>query len=191
MPKKKIKKTTKRKAKVKAKGKKNSVGRPPLDTKLLADKLEPYIKIGLSMRKACALAGVHRDTISIKMKEDDNFRAKILSYRAYKSVLMGNITIAKIMDIADQVAKAKKMGMSLRTALTKNDQYFLQIMMRYDRSLREEWGDKLTDEDEDEAKKVQFDKPTTKREADLQARVLNKHHDYINKGKKVDEESDR
>jgi hypothetical protein len=163
---------------------KNKGGRPigsrTVSNEEMATLTEPYIKAGLSIRKSCALSGVERETFMRRMKEDDLFVAKILSFKAYKSVLMGNITMAKLMDLSKQVARAQKHELSLRSVITKNDQHFLQILMRYDKSLREEWGDKLTDlSDEEMEKKVQFDKPMTEEEADLQTRVLNKHYDYI------------
>ena len=169
-----VKKTTKKK-----------MGRRKTSAEIMATKLEPYLKAGLSMRKACLQAGVVRMTVQRMMKRDEAFVAKINSFQDYKSVMASEIAMAMLQGIHNSISIDNK-GNKTLFMVSKNDIRTFIGLTKVDRSLREEFGDRLTDEDAENS--VQFDQPKTEREADLQARVLNKHHDYINKGKSVDDE---
>ena len=162
-----------------AKKKKDGRGRPPTETDLLAQKLEPYLKMGFSMRKACESARVVRNTVKKYMEQDDVFCSKITSFRNYKSILYGNIMMAKLMELSKEVEKAKKLGLSLKAVFTKTDWRILEFMAKNDKALREEWGDWEGGADDESKRGYAFSPPKTEEEAKLQAEVLNRHYEFI------------
>lgn len=145
----------------------------------LAVKLEPYLKMGLSLRKACYQAGIARDNLRRRCKNSKSLSATIEAFRGYKSALFGNIILAKLTELGSEVATAQKTGTSIRNLLTRNDYGFLRFLARDDKSLQEEWGGDIIADDEEDDVPYSFHPPKNNDEAELQQKVLNKHHDYV------------
>lgn len=85
------------------------VGRPP-DTpeevvgkkNAMLAKVEPYLKSGLSIRKACLEAGVERTQLYDYMAEDDSFSNQIHAYQQYMSVVVANTIVREVIQIAQK-----------------------------------------------------------------------------------------
>ena len=142
----------------------------------IANKLEPYLKIGLPMSVACQQAGISRETVRVRCAASPSLLAKLNSFRTYKAVLYGNITYSKLAELSEEITVAKKQGRSTRQVLTRNDFVFLRDVGKNDKVVRMIW---VTDDDEDTEPPYAFQSPRNPTEAKLQEQVLNKHHDYV------------
>ncbi len=71
----------------------NKGGRPSIteeDKRIMLQKLEPYLKSGLSVRKALLEAQVPNSTFYRLMDEDEGFREQIERFRNFTAVLLNN-----------------------------------------------------------------------------------------------------
>ena len=161
------------------------MGRPAVNKKSMVRKLEPYLKMGLSVRKSCIKGGVARRTLTQNMAIDKRLRSKIESLQNYKSEHFGNISMARLEEINTNIKRAIKNKESIAMAMRTGDRKFLEFLAKYDRSIRREWGDKEIDPlPEDKESPFTFEAPKTEMEAELQERVLNKHYKYVAEQKK-------
>lgn len=62
----------------------------------LVQKIEPYLKAGLSIRKACLLSGVPRSSLYKIMDEDEFLRDQIDQFRDYTSILVSTMLSRKL-----------------------------------------------------------------------------------------------
>lgn len=65
---------------------KRKVGRPPLEKKILFQKLQPFLKAGYSIPKACILAKVSKSTVYNYCKQDEDFWNEIERERNLVSI---------------------------------------------------------------------------------------------------------
>jgi hypothetical protein len=163
-----------------------------LEKKEFATKLEPHLKAGISLYKACALAGINRTAVQRYMADDPSFVSIIDGFRGYKASIYGSIVMAKLLELGREVQDAVSKKQSLRTLLSKNDYKFLEFLAKYDKSLRAEWGSHIEELiDEAGGGKMMFEPPKTEKQAELQTKVLTKLYDYIQSGKAVLADEDR
>ena len=97
-------------------------------------KLEPYIKSGLSIRKALSEAQVPRSSFYDLMTEDDEFADQINRFRNFVSVLLNNSIVRELQDII------KKQNEGIK--LTKDDKEYLWKFATTSNLAREEFGER-------------------------------------------------
>ncbi len=86
-------------------------GRPPLSAEQIdgiVRKLEPYLKVGLSIRKACTEANIPKSTVYDLIDEDGVFADKIEALQNYLSARVTYTLGAQALDIADRVESKGK-----------------------------------------------------------------------------------
>jgi len=116
---------------------KNKGGRPritPEKKKEMLQKLEPYLKSGLSARKALGEAQIPNSTFYKIMERDDRFREQIQRFQQYLSVMLSNTIARELFGIARKQNKGEQ--------LTKSDIKFLWWFALHSNSTREEFGRK-------------------------------------------------
>jgi predicted DNA-binding protein YlxM (UPF0122 family) len=70
--------------------------------KIIVQKLEPYLKAGLSLRKACFQAQVSRSTVYYLIGKDEWFLNQINLFRQYLSVLLTSSIARQLYDIVQK-----------------------------------------------------------------------------------------
>ncbi len=110
--------------------------------KELVRKLEPYLKMGLSIRKACLEAGVPRQTLYDMIARDKELSYQIEQLQQYTSVITSNAIVRQLLAIiSKQQPKKDANGKELPIpALTKDDIEFLQWYALNSKQTREEFG---------------------------------------------------
>ncbi len=126
------------------------VGKKPLvdeEVDLIFRKLEPYLKNGLSLNKACIEAQIPKSTAYDLYKEYDEFAEKIDSCKHYHSLLVGDVFTEEL----ERIAEKQKKGQDLST----NDIKFVQWMALNGNATIDEYGrkDMLIMPDEEREKK--------------------------------------
>src|SRR3989344_1771479 len=88
---------------------KNMGGRPPLTEEqkaqrkeYLLQKIEPYLKIGLSVKKALREAKIHNSEFYKYMAEDEFFRDEVARFRQFISVLVNNALVHELINIVNK-----------------------------------------------------------------------------------------
>jgi len=129
---------------------KDKGGRPELteeEKNEIVQKLEPYLKAGLSLRKACLEAQVPKSTVYEHIKKDAKFADKIERNRHYLSILVSNTTVRQLLDIVDKQqklqdkkAKGEKIGTIDR--LNKIELEFLKWFATNSNITREEFSER-------------------------------------------------
>jgi hypothetical protein len=112
-------------------------GRPAIteeDKQEMLQKLEPYLKSGLSIRKALKEAEIPSSTFFDIMSKDLKFAEQINRFRQFVSVLLNNAIVRKLQDII----KKQNAG----TELTKDDTDFLKWFATNSNLTREEFGER-------------------------------------------------
>lgn len=144
-------------------------GRPPItedQKKDILHKVEPYLKSGLSVRKALSEAKIPNSTFYHLMNEDEHFREQIDTFRNFVSVLLNNTLVRELMTIID-----KQNGNEARNIksqpLNRDDIAFLQWFALKSNLTKEEWGDRenvslFDPETEIQKVKRMIDESTTK-----------------------------
>lgn len=135
-------------------------GRPALTTTELENilhKLEPHIKAGLSVPKACNLEDIPVSTVYKYINENVNFMERIEAFKGFKAKLISNIFMHRLLKINDKIAivekirakmdeledvNQKKLFLDMIEGLdiNGNDWGFLQWLALNDKSLRDEYG---------------------------------------------------
>ena len=80
----------------------NTIGRPSLPkehSENIVRKLEPYLKTGMTLRKACFESGVPRQQVYYWMNIDQDFSDKIQRLRQYLSVILNNTLFRELLVI--------------------------------------------------------------------------------------------
>lgn len=83
-----------------------STTRTKLD--LIVQKLEPYLRRGESMRKACLNAKIPRSTVYTYYGKDSEFTDKIDLHMAYASILINDLFFARLVDMATRQNKLQE-----------------------------------------------------------------------------------
>lgn len=89
------------------------VGKKPLvdeEVDLIFRKLEPYLKKGLSLNKACIEAQIPKSTAYDLYKEYDKFAEKIDSCKHYHSLLIGDVVTKELEKIAEKQNKGQNLS---------------------------------------------------------------------------------
>ena len=127
---------------------KNKGGRPA-DTpeekaskrKEVLSRIEPYLKSGLSVRKALAEAQISNAMFYRFMDEDEGFREQINQFRQFVSVLANNAIVRELMTIIDKQNGDKARNIKPQS-LSPDDRAFLQWFALKSNLTKEEWGDR-------------------------------------------------
>lgn len=122
-------------------------GRPSLsdeEKRIMLQKLEPYLKVGLSTRKALLESGVPSSTFYRLMEEDEGFREQIELYKQFTSVLLNNALVTELQAIIKkQTGYEDKKGKKVRAErLNKAELEFLWKFALNSNSTKGEFGER-------------------------------------------------
>lgn len=112
-------------------------GRPETteeEKNVMLQKLEPYLKSGLSVRKALREAGIPNSTFYDIMNRDTKFSEQINRFRQFVSVLLNNAIVRQLQGIIQKQQD--------KVELTKDDLYFLEWFATNSNLTREEFGER-------------------------------------------------
>lgn len=136
---------------------KNIGGRPRLTPEQLAEKkskllqkIEPYLKTGLSVNKALHEAKIFNSEFYRYMREDEFFRDEVNRYKQYISVLVNQAIVTELFRIAE-----KQNGRETTQPLSKDDHKFLWWLALKHNSCKEEWGRRKNIDSFDPAEEIQ------------------------------------
>lgn len=126
----------------------NKEGRPAMTPeekaekiKLMSQKLEPYLKSGLSIRKALAEAKISKTDFYRMMEEVDSFRDTINQFRQFVAVLSNNAIVRELMFIID-----KQNGNEAKHVkpekLSRDDREFLKWFVLSSTLTKDEFGER-------------------------------------------------
>lgn len=116
----------------------NTIGRPSLteeEKDVIVQKLEPYLKAGLSLRKACSEANIPKSTVYDLKEKDKYFSDKLAVFQQYLSVLVSNISYQIITRIHAKVDKGEN--------LTKHELDYLKWFALNSKITQEEFGKRM------------------------------------------------
>lgn len=123
-----------------------SLGRPALSNKqkdLIFHKVEPYLKAGLSLNKACKQAQLPPSTVYDLYSENREFAERIDIAKNYYSVLVSSI-ITNLLE-----AIYKKQNKSPKNKLTSEEIRFIQWVALNSHATKEEFGARIEEEKKD------------------------------------------
>lgn len=112
-------------------------GKKPLvdgEVDLIFRKLEPYLKRGLSLHKACLEAQIPKSTAYDLYQEYDEFAERIDACKNYHSLLIGDVFTKEL----ERIAKKQNKGENLSISEVK----FVQWVALNGRATKEEYGRK-------------------------------------------------
>lgn len=115
----------------------SKVGKKPLvdeEVDLIFRKLEPYLKKGLSLHKACLEAQIPKSTAYDLYQEYDEFAERIDACKNYHSLLIGDLFTKEL----ERIAKKQNKGENLSVSEVK----FVQWVALNGRATKEEYGRK-------------------------------------------------
>lgn len=120
--------------------KKSQGGRPKLTEiqktkrkQYILQKLEPYLKSGLSVNKALKEAKVFNSEFYKYMAKDRFFGEKIAQFRQYISILVNKILVTELFKIVEKQEVT-------RQSLNEEDREFLFWFALNSNNCKEEWG---------------------------------------------------
>lgn len=118
-------------------------GRPELNNSqldLLVRKMEPYLKRGLSVRKACQLANIPHSTVYDYLNKDQEFSDKIEAIKSYKANLVMDIISYRLEKVVRKVCTLRKLENTLASSnLPPNIKEKLQSKISDYELTKEEW----------------------------------------------------
>lgn len=100
--------------------------------KEVVQKLEPYLKMGLSLRMACTEAEVPRRTVYDWMSKDESFLHQIQVFQQYLSVVTSNAIVHQLFGIIQK--------QNSNVPLTDSDLNFLKWFVLNSTATKEEFG---------------------------------------------------
>lgn len=109
----------------------------------MINKLEPFLKSGLSLVKACLEAGVSRTQLYDYMAQDTVFSDRIHQLQQYMSVIISSSIVREVFRIVQkQQEKVDKDGNVIKKAeeLTPEETDFLKWYSLNSRTTRDEFG---------------------------------------------------
>lgn len=125
---------------------KNMGGRPRLTSEQIAErkskllqKVEPYLKSGLSVNKSLHEAKIYNSEFYKFMATDEGFRDKIELFKQYISVLVNFAFFHELMAIVEKQNGDEAKNIPPQE-LDKEDLDFLMWFGLHSNSCREEWG---------------------------------------------------
>lgn len=118
---------------------KNRVGRPvltfeerELKKQQLLQKIEPYLKTGLSVNKALREAKIHNSEFYKYMEEDEGLRDKIAQFRNFTTVILNNTLLKELLEIVEKQKTTQ--------ILEEEDRKFLWRLIKSNSNCKQEWG---------------------------------------------------
>lgn len=72
---------------------------------IIFSRLEPWLKMGLSVNKSCLQEGIPRSTVYDLIREDEVFAEKITRARNYLSIITSDILTSAMFALAGKVKK--------------------------------------------------------------------------------------
>lgn len=125
---------------------KNKGGRPPMTPeekaekiKAMSQQLEPYLKSGLSIRKALAEVKISKTDFYRMMGEDEGFRDTINRFLNFTSVLLNNALVRELQFIVEKQNGSERKGIRPQP-LAKEDLQFLMWFALNSNLTKEEFG---------------------------------------------------
>lgn len=124
-------------------------GRPEFteeEKKEMLQKVEPYLRSGLSIRKSLKEAGVSRASFYNIMDRDDTFKNKVDQYRQFPAIMLNNALFRHLQDIIrkqnfepteEQIAEG-----IVKIPLSKEEVEFLKWYATNSNLTREEFGER-------------------------------------------------
>ncbi len=116
----------------------NMIGRPPLTPEQkneIVQKLEPYLKSGMTLRKACYEANIPKSTVYDLKEKDIEFSDKIERFQQHISILVSNTTYLLVVKIHSKVEKGEE--------LTKQEYGFIKWFALNSKCTKEEFGNRM------------------------------------------------
>lgn len=110
------------------------IGRPSLnewEIYQITRKLEPYLKMGLSVKNACHIAKLPASTVYKYMQVDQEFMDQITAFRQYYSIMVSKSVMGVMLAISQKQDKG--------VALNRNDMRFLMWIATHSNQTREEF----------------------------------------------------
>ncbi len=122
----------------------NPEGKPPVseqDKEDILRKLEPYLKVGLSINKACLEALIPKSTVYDLINEDTKFAERIAIFKQFGSILVSNAMMAQLRQIIQKQNPGKnKDGNPLKPIpLTSREINFLKWYALHSNVTRDEF----------------------------------------------------
>lgn len=127
-------------------------GRPKLTPEQIKDKklkvvqkIEPYLKSGLSVHKALREAKIVKSEFYEFMSSDEDFRDTIDTFRQFTAVLLNNAIVSELQTIIKKQNgyKDPKTGKDIRPQkLSKEDKEFLWKFALNSNITKQEWGER-------------------------------------------------
>lgn len=99
---------------------------------LLLQKIEPFLKSGLSVNKAISEAKIHNSEFYKYMQEDSEFRDKINTFRNFTAIILSNALFKELLEI---IGRQRDMQI-----LSGEDRKFLWKLIKSNKNTRQEWG---------------------------------------------------
>lgn len=124
-------------------------GKLPLsqdDINSIFHKLDPYLKTGVSLNKACIMANVPKSTVYDLYRENLQFAEKIDTSKNYLSIVTSNIFYTEIERIKNSQFDNKPVN--------KNDLNFVQWFVLNHKSGNEEFGKQAVELESDRQTKI-------------------------------------
>lgn len=102
------------------------------DKNIMLQQLEPYLKSGLPLYKACSVAKIPRSTVYYLMDKEEWFLDKIRRFEQYISVLVNTAIFHQLLTVVELQNEGKE--------LARSDIKFLQWMALHSNHMVEEFG---------------------------------------------------
>lgn len=115
-------------------------GRPALtdeEKDLIFRKLEPYLKSGLSLNKACLNAQIPKSTVYEQIKKDTIFADKIETAKQFFSIAVSNVVTENLRKILQTQETIKG---DINKRLPKDDLEFIKWLALNSKNTKEEFG---------------------------------------------------
>lgn len=115
----------------------NKGGRPEIteeEKKEMLQKLEPYLKSGLSVRKALREAGIPNSTFYMLKDRDTEFLEQINRFQQFISVLLNSSIVRQLQDIIKK--------QNAKVALAKEEIEFMKWFATNSNQTKEEYGER-------------------------------------------------
>lgn len=123
---------------------KNGRGNQPItqeEKDRIVRRIEPYLKSGLSIRKACLEANIPKTTFYDLMSSDEDFRDKIDTFKNFVSVLLNNTLVRELQAIIEKQNGNEAKGIKPQR-LDSTDIGFIKWFAATSNSTKEEWGER-------------------------------------------------
>lgn len=110
----------------------------PSEKQQIIAKLEPYLKMGHSLRKACLMSQVPRSTVYSLIERDPEFLDQITRFQHYLGTLINNALLTELYQIVAKQQKGRE--------LNRKELRFLMWFSLNSGQCREEYGRRVRHE---------------------------------------------